>query len=512
MKILNNDEIRSLEQQTVNDGLTTVHDMTERAGEAISHTMTERWDAETPVYVFAGWGGNGADALCTARHLAQEGRQVHVYLFNVKNTKLSTECRRQRDLLKTHGGDNVTLTEITGREPFTWPEIDSYNVIVDGLFGSGLKGKMPTSFQMIVKNINDTGSPIVAVDMPSGLHSDDNTGTSADNVINATLTLAETAPRPVFMFSDYARAVGEWRVVDVGVSAEALRDCPYTYYFMLPATVGTLLQHRGQFTSKADYGSALLCAGSTGMYGAAVLAAAGALRAGAGKVTVHSAANGMTVLQTAQPCAMFSADDNDDMITDMKDGLERYTAVAVGPGIGTHAATLAALEGLLKASNAAGRPLIVDADALNCIAEKPILLNYLPVLSVLTPHPGEFDRMFGESGSDSERLARALDIAAYHKVIIVLKGRFTAIVRPDGKVFFNASGTPAMATGGSGDVLTGVIAGLMAQGYKPEKASFMAVCIHGVAGQLAAAVHGEYGVTAMDIADNIGRAIKKIQR
>jgi NAD(P)H-hydrate epimerase len=245
------------------------------------------------------------------------------------------------------------------------------------------------------------------------------------------------------------------------------------------------------------------------MMGAAILAARGALRSGAGKVTIHSAGCGMPIVQIAEPCAMFRSDVNGQYITQIEN-VESYTSVAIGPGIGTSDKTIAALETFLKIRNSKGEPVILDADALNCIAKKPLLLNYVPVLSVITPHAGEFDRIFGEQPSHEARLRKAIEVAKYHEIIIVLKGRFTAIVRPDGKVFFNSSGCPAMATPGSGDVLTGMIAGLMAQGIKPEKATFIACYVHGVAGELAAIEHGDYGVTATDIANNIGRAIVKI--
>lgn len=516
MKILSNSQIRMLEAAAVTDGETTVEAMTEAAGTAVADEVAARWSTATPIIVFAGWGGNGADALSAARQLFANGYSVCVYLFAVK--RLSPMCRTMRTKLdqaakadaEDHG--ELTVHEVGGRETFRWPDINGNEVIVDGLFGSGLTGELPRSFQMIVKAINDSGVPVVAIDMPTGLHAEEAAHATVDNIVHATVTLAQTAPRLTFMLRDYADAVGEWKVISTGVPAQAIAQSPYTYYLVGERTAAHFIERRKPFTSKADYGNLLIYAGSNGMYGAAVIAATSALRAGAGKVTVHSGAAGMPVLQTAQPSAMFSADKGAGHITTMAAGTQgKYTCVAVGPGIGTHNDTINALEQLLKSCNAAGRPLVLDADALNCIAQRPLLLEYLPVLSVVTPHPGEFDRIFGEQTSDQERLMRAIDAAAYHKIIIVLKGHYTAIVRPDGKVFFNGSGNAAMATPGSGDALTGVIGALMAQGYKPEKASFLACYIHGVAGDIAESVHGDYGVTAMDIANCTGRAIKHIE-
>ena len=208
---------------------------------------------------------------------------------------------------------------------------------------------------------------------------------------------------------------------------------------------------------------------------------------------------------------MFDCDKNRRIITEMPTD-QRYTAIAVGPGIGTDDATLDALERFLKIMQASSRPIILDADALNCISLRKNLLEFIPPLSVITPHAGEYDRMFGQCAGDEERLKSALAKAQFYQIIIVLKGRYTAIVRPDGKVFFNSSGSPALATAGSGDVLTGVIAGLMASGLKPEIASFVGVHIHGVAGELSAEEHSDIGTSASDVADNIGRAICSIAR
>ena len=510
MKIFSNEEIKQLEQLTIErDGVSPV-ELIEQAAEAISGEITARWRPGKRLLVFAGWGNNGADALETARLLALQGYHPEVFLFNINGNRLSPECRICRDRLLESVPDEITFLEITGREPFAWPETETGSLIIDGIFGSGLNGPLPRSFQLIIHNLNQSGATIVSIDVPSGMLSDWNGTISREDMVHANLTLALTAPRLAFMLPDNAGVVGEWKVLDVGISHRYMQEAPYTFYLVQKSTVEQFLPYRAPFASKADFGSALICAGSYGMYGAAALSANAAVRAGAGKVTVHSAASGMSVIQSVAPCAMFRADSGESYITDFGD-TDGYDALAVGPGIGTDPETINALERLLKARNAAGLPLVLDADALNCIAKRPLLLNYLPVLSILTPHAGEFDRIFGVHATHEERLRKAIDVAHYHKVIIILKGRFTAIVRPDGKVFFNGSGTPAMATPGSGDVLTGIIAGFMAQGYKPEKASFLACYVHGVAGEIAAAENGEYGVAASDIAAAVGRAIVSIQ-
>ena len=211
-------------------------------------------------------------------------------------------------------------------------------------------------------------------------------------------------------------------------------------------------------------------------------------------------------MQTSVPEVLFDADQHDILLTNIVPS-RNYDAIAVGPGIGVNEATVTTLEELLKRSQ---NPLILDADALNCIAKRPALLNYIPTDSILTPHAAEFDRIFGPHRTEESRLQKAIEKARKYGIIIVLKGRYTAIVRRDGRVYFNSSGNAALATAGSGDVLTGLMLGFMAQGYAPEIASLIAVYVHGVAGELASEEHGIHGVTAGDVAQNVGRAIKQI--
>ena len=270
--------------------------------------------------------------------------------------------------------------------------------------------------------------------------------------------------------------------------------------------IAPLLHKRLPFTGKRDYGSALVFAGSTGMFGAAVMSARAALKSGAGLVTVHSAKRGLDILQTAAPEAMFEPDRNEHFITDMKIH-HNHQAVAVGPGIGTQDPTANALQNLLQNCPA---PLLLDADALNCIAQRPSMLSLLPPKTIITPHIGEFDRLFGEQKSSEERLRTAIEMSRQYNIIIVLKGHYTAVVRPTGRVYFNMTGNPGMATAGAGDVLTGIITAFLAQGYNPEYATVIGVYIHGLAGDMAAEDLGEFGLTASDIADYAGRAIHRI--
>ena len=508
MKILLRDEILEIENKTLESQGISRLNLVERVAAALAEEITNLCPRRNSnIWVIAGWGNNGADALETARLLALNGYRLSVYLFNIGGNRLSAECAQIRDRIIDQPG--INLVEINGVEPYRWPDPDSNTTIIDGLFGSGLNRPLPRVFQLLAQNINNSGATVVSIDIPSGLMSEWNGNSPRENMLHATVTLAVEFPKLAFMLGDNAEVVGNWKVLDIGLDKKAIKQAPYSFMLVDKKLASLFLSPRKPFSSKADYGNAFIIAGSRGMMGAAILSAQGALRAGAGKVTVYSVASGNDIVQTAVPCAMYRQDNHNEHIVTIPFDT-KYNAYAIGPGIGTHDETVIAFEKFVKAAAAASRRIVIDADGLNIIAKRPIILNYLPPLSVITPHVGEFDRIFGESSTEEERLKKAIKCAEEYSLIIVLKGHHTAVVRPDGKITFNSSGTPAMATPGSGDVLTGIITGLMAIGLDSEIAALVAPYIHGLAGEMAEEEHGEYGVTASDIAQNVGKAIKEI--
>ena len=473
------------------------------AAEAVAEVLAEC--GCSPV-VFAGPRHCGAIALAAARCLALKKLHPRVYFFNIRGTSASPDAVAARDaFVEACGADG--LEEVTGN--FSMPELSGRDLVVDGLFGSEIEGPLGGAYQALVRRINESGARIVALDMPSGLPADGAPGLINRNIIHADLTLALGMPRLAFFQAENAELVGQWQTLDAGYTREAAAAHDASFYLIERKQVRRILLPRRADSSKADYGSLVIFAGSYGMMGAAQLATRAALRGGCGKVTCHSPRCGFYVMQTAVPEALFEADQGDVQLRDIE--LRRnYSAVAIGPGIGTADSTVDALERFLKVANANSRAVVLDADALNCIAIRPTMLDYIPVMSVLTPHAGEFDRIFGAQPGGDARLAKAVEVAMFHKIIIVLKGHHTAVVRPDGKVFYNPTGTPALATAGTGDVLTGLLGSLMAQGLSPEVAASAAVYIHGLAGQMAEKTHGTYGTTAGDVVDCIGRAIKSI--
>lgn len=502
MKIFSSSVIREIDNATCEAQKIDSLDLMERAAGVVTVEIISRFLPTQRIVIVAGPGNNGGDALSVARQLFEQGyKKIEVFLFNVVG-KLSHDCDEERKRLLAI--DGIDFTEV--KRDFSPPYLGENDVVIDGLFGSGLRQPLQGGFAMLARLINESGAYVIAIDMPSGLFCDWNENISRRDMVHANLTLAFQTPRLSFFFEENGEVTGDWKLLDIELDDAKIKELPSDFWVTEARSVRAFIKPRLKFSGKRDYGSVLMFAGSIGMMGAAVLAARASMRSGAGLVTVHSARVGMPVIQTSVPVALFEPDKNDNYITDMTMH-HSHQAVVVGPGIGTNLRTIDALESLLKTCKV---PLVLDADALNCIASRPSLLQILPPHTIITPHIGEFDRLFGEQSNSEERLKKAIDMARYYNIFIVLKGHFTATVSPTGRVYFNSTGNPGMSTAGSGDVLTGVIGALIAQGYRPDQAAFIGVFVHGLAGDMAAADYGEYGLMASDIADYCGKAIRAI--
>ncbi len=502
MKIFKASEIKEIDLVTIQTEPISSLNLMERAASAITCEVISRWLPNKRVVVFAGPGNNGGDALAVARMLIEQGYRLEVFLFNIGASKLSDDCNANKERLLALG--EIDFTEVTNE--FSPPYLSKEDLVIDGLFGSGLKEPLKGGFTALVRYINESGAFIVSIDVPSGLFCEWNLENNRRNIVEANLTLTFQFPRLAFFFAENCKFVGEWKVLDIELNQDAIAHYPTDYYLIEKSDVKDSLKKRHAFTNKYDFGSMMLIAGSYGMMGAAIIAARSAMRAGAGLVTVHTPRCGYSVIQGNVPEVLFKADKQDLFISDMTLS-HTYDSVAIGPGIGTHNLTIDALERFLINSKTA---CILDADALNCIAKRPALLNSIPVMSIITPHAREFDRIFGDHLSEEMRLRKALEVAKYYNIIVVLKGHHTLTVRPDGKVYVNSTGNSGMSTAGSGDALVGIISAFVAQGYKPEVSAVLGVFIHGYAGDKAMQKHGQYGLIASDIIDNIGIAIKEI--
>ena len=375
------------------------------------------------------------------------------------------------------------------------------DLLIDAIIGSGLSAPVSGWLKDIISAINDLNMPVISIDIPSGMFADSPSSKDV-TAIKAQHVLSFQFPKLAFMFSESEIFMETFHVLPIGLEESYIRQTFTPWYYITEDTVTALLKKRRKFAHKGDFGHALLIAGSYGKMGAAVLAARAGLRSGAGLLTVHVPQKGVEVLQTAFPEVMVSVDEGEKIISSVPENLLTYNAIGVGPGIGTAPSTQEVLWLLLKRIGTV--PLVLDADALNILALGQSFLTLLPENTILTPHPKEFERLSRQAYANSmERLQAAQAFAVQYKVIVVLKGAYTAVCTPDGTTFFNTTGNPGMATAGSGDVLTGIITALLAQGYQPLEAAIIGVYLHGSAGDKATAQKGQSALIASDIVENL---------
>lgn len=495
MKFFYTAQVKELDAYTIEHEPICSIDLMERAARALTATVLERYHG-CGFAVFAGPGNNGGDGLAMARMLAAEGHSVAVWIINPKG-KLSPDCAVNLERLK-----NTTVSVVEVKDVFSMPVLDKDTVIIDALFGSGLNKHVSGSvFADVINGINTSGCRVVAVDMPSGLLGENNHPLEGV-VVSATDTLTLHFPKLSLLMPENAPFVGKISILDIGLSREWIDREPSPLHFTDEKEIKALLRPRTKHAHKGNFGRALLVAGSRGMAGASVLAARAALRSGVGLLTVHVPACNNPIVQVAVPEAMTSIDSNDCCFSDKIDS-SKYNAVAVGPGLGQCKESEEALYNLIKSSSA---PLVLDADALNILSRHKEWLSLLPKGSLLTPHPGEAERLFGRFADRYATICAVRGVARKYSIVVLLKGAYTTIVAPDGNLYFNSTGNPGMATGGSGDVLTGIVLALLAQGYESADAARIVAYIHGLAGDLAVAKIGETALVAGDIVNYLPKA------
>lgn len=476
-------------------------DLMERAALGLSGYIGQQtWEYQT-IRIFAGFGNNGGDGIALARLLSGSGKKIYLYVIRSEKD-WSPDTKANLDRLPE--SENLVVHHLQPGSGL--PGIVKEDLVIDALFGSGLTREPAGFMAELIDHINLSMTRVISVDMPSGLFGEDNRLNSKQHVIRAFQTLTFEFPKLCFFFPENQAYVGEWIVIPIGLHPDFIRDVQTPWNFIGFKDAASWLKNRNKFSHKGIFGHSLLVCGSTGKTGAAVLSSTACIRSGSGLTTVALPSSGIVVVQTAVPEAMTLPDSDADHWTCLPD-LSPYTAIGAGPGIGTHPDTWKALEKLLKESQI---PLVLDADALNLLSQYPGSLKLLIKNCILTPHPGEFRRLFGDDPDDYTRLMRLKDLSELLGLVIVLKGANTAVAGPDGKVWFNITGNPGMATGGSGDVLTGIITGLVAQGYEPFTAARLGVFLHGLAGDLASESTGFEALTASDINGSIGKAFLRL--
>lgn len=500
-------KILSASQQREADAYTIAHEpipsirLMERAAQACVQRMLDKdrplWSGRPEIHVVCGMGNNGGDGLAIARMLAARKYKIQVWLIRHAE-KASADFKQNEKRLKSIKSVKVKWVHSASELPSALVE---GAVVIDALFGSGLNRPAEALAASAIQWMNRSGRKVISVDLPSGLSADSPIAPGTP-VVQASHTLTFQSPKLSFLLPSSGNFAGNFSILDIGLHPDYISGVPCRNHFLLRKEVALMKRHRSGFSHKGSYGHALMVAGSLGMMGAAVLSSRSCLTAGAGLVTARIPRCGYTVLQTANPEVMVEVDESETMLSGKID-TSRYDAIGIGPGLGTAEETARSFKLLIQEYK---RPMVIDADAINILAENKTWLAFLPPNSVLTPHPGEFRRLAGEWENDLQRLELQREMAQRFGVYIVLKGAHSSIACPDGTVYFNSTGNPGMATAGSGDVLTGMLTGLLAQGYDPKEASLLGVYLHGLAGDLAREEHGEEAMIARNIIENIGKA------
>jgi len=496
VKVFSKDQIYEGDKLTAEKQNISSTDLMERAGTQIFDWIHKRMQgAQVPIHVFCGIGNNGGDGLVLARHLITHGYNVNTFIINCSD-------KRSKDFLINYD----RIKNVTKKWPVLlscaedFPEINSDDIIVDSVFGIGLNRPVDVWVKKMFMHFRESKAYTLAIDIPSGLFVDKPV-TDEDAVVWAGFTLSFASPKLVFFLPETAKYTVQWEILDIGLDQEFL--------FTTETEVELIGKHevlpnyipREKYSHKGQFGHALIIGGSYGKIGAVTLASRAALSAGSGLVSAYVPKCGYQALQASFPEAMVITDTDEEKITAIKFDIEP-TVVGFGIGVGTDTKTANAFEVFLKTNKA---PLVIDADGINILSKKKALLKLLPEATVLTPHPKELERLMGKWKNDFDKLKKIKAFSKKHKVILVVKGANTITVFED-KLYVNTTGNPGLSTAGSGDVLTGVITGLISQGYNPLKATIFGVYLHGKSADIAVEDFGYQSLIASHVIDYLGEA------
>lgn len=475
-------------------------DLMERAATRCVEWIQAREWHQRRFHIFCGKGNNGGDGLAIARQLVILGYQVDVHILEYGKPG---SADFQANLQRLHDLSFTAITFIQAADHF--PELTPERIIIDALYGTGLNKPLEGHGAALVQHINVCGATVVSIDLPSGMMADDSS--RGQVAIQAAYTLSFQVRKLAFLMQENAPLLGEVSILDIGLHPDFLTSVAGNTFLTDEAFVKKLYRPRNRFAHKGHFGHALVAGGSFGKMGAAVLATKACIMAGAGLTTALVPPAGYQIMQVSVPEAMVVCSDmgGDDAAMDfLPDHIEKYTAIGMGPGMGSQPSLL---HFVLRRYPG---PVVMDADAINMLAADESLLEQVPKHSIITPHPKEFERLFGKQANDFVRMNIAIEKAAALGIIIVLKGHHTLIALPEGQVYFNTTGNAGLAKGGSGDVLTGVITGLLAQGYTPAGAAILGVYLHGLAADLATKTIAEESLTATDTINHLSKAFLRL--
>jgi NAD(P)H-hydrate epimerase len=501
MKILSAEQIRKVDEYTISNEPVASIDLMERAAMACFRRLIKLSNPESSFHIYCGMGNNGGDGMALGRLLVERGFQVKVFMIHT-GKNFSNDAQRNYELLKTKFNESVADIHSADQLPNGKQNVTA----IDAIFGSGLNKPAEGLAAQAIDFINNNYSIIISIDVPSGLFIDKS---SAENksIIHSTLTFSLQLPKLAYMLPENKNYIRDFELVDIGLSEGGIDSQSTHNYYITKAYIKTLLKKRNKFDHKGTFGHALLLAGSRGKAGAAVISAGACLRSGTGLLTVHSTADVNNALLQHFPEAMSEKDSNDSYISEINQP-EKYDAVGFGPGVGLEKDTEQTMKKLLQYYS--GR-MVIDADGLNILSENKTWLEFLPPSCILTPHPKEFERLTEKTSDDFERLQMLRNFSLKYGCVVILKGAHSATAMPDGNVFFNSSGNPGLAKGGSGDALTGIILGLLARGYNAPQAAIIGTFVHGYAADLCHKKMSEESILATDLIKMLPKAFKKLE-
>ena len=500
MKIFSAPQIKACDAYTISAAAMLSTDLMERAASKCAEWIMANYPKDALFVVLCGSGNNGGDGLAIARMLHQQGYGVKAFLLQLGET-LSDDC--SINLQRLH---RMAPTIITSLAPDTYiTDIAEHIIIIDAILGTGLDRPAEGWLGKFINKVNELPNKVISVDMPSGLPAD-TLPAEGDAVVNAAYTLSFQFYKRSFLHPEGGRHCGSVQLLDIGLNKAFIEATGTNYHSIDISDIKERYHPRTPFTHKGTYGTAFLVGGSYSMIGAISLAAMAASRAGAGKVRVLLPEAGYDIIQTLAPEAMCITK-GEKHINEIS-GWTSTDAIGIGSGMGTASETVKAFAEFIEEAR---EPIVIDADALNIIAQHPELLTKVPAGSILTPHPKEFERLFGATGNTMQRLELARIQAMRYNIHIMLKDRHTAVVTPDGECWYNLSGNAGLATAGSGDVLMGIVTGLLAQKYTPTAAAILGIYLHGKAGEYAALQHSKEAMIAGDIINNLGKAFQYIE-
>ena len=503
MKIFTATQIKKWDAFSITNEPIASIDLMERAATSCCNWLIGKNFGQKHLLIFCGKGNNGGDGLAIARLLLQHNCKATVYILDpmaIGFGKTGTD-EFQVNLERLH----ECSTDIHFiQSPDFFPAIEESDIVIDALFGTGLNKSLDGIAAALVNYINSFNIPVIAIDMPSGLLAD--SSSVGNTIIEATYTLSFQNCKLAFLLPENENYCGDVHILAIGLHKTFEQKEETVFELMDKAIIKTIYHPRKKFANKGTYGHAALLSGSYGMMGAAVLSARACLSSGVGKLTCYIPKCGYNILQTTAPEAMCIVSGDESILS--AQGIEKFDAVGIGPGIGLYPTNVNLLKEIFQAVK---RPMLIDADALNIISQHKELFALIPAHSILTPHFKEFERLFGTASNDIERLELAMRKSKEHNIYIIVKGHYSFISSPDGKNYFNSTGNPGMAAAGSGDVLSGIITALLAQGYTPLHCCILGTYLHGLAGDIAAEKFSQEAMVAGDIVNSLGMAFKELK-